>query len=81
MTASAELLQMLSNLWPHLLEASLQVNPEERVKHFLAVYRRLPMISEQCGVEVAHEMLINVRKRHIMRFIASLYFFSTSIFF
>lgn len=47
-------------MWPRLLEASLQAKPGDRVKHFLAVYRRLPLIVQHCGAQIAYNMLTKV---------------------
>ncbi|VDK32161.1 unnamed protein product [Taenia asiatica] len=57
LTGSPRLLHLLSKIWPHLLESSLQIKPEGRVKHFLAVYRRLPLIVQHCGARIAHDLL------------------------
>ncbi|KAL5112166.1 hypothetical protein TcWFU_005514 [Taenia crassiceps] len=57
LTGSSQLLHLLSKIWPHLLESSLQAKPGDRVKHFLAVYRRLPLIVQQCGAQIAHDLL------------------------
>ncbi|KAM7541290.1 hypothetical protein Aperf_G00000043920 [Anoplocephala perfoliata] len=57
LTSSPQLIQLLSKLWPRLLEASVQAKPEARVKNFLVVYRRLPLIVQQCGAKVAFDLL------------------------
>ncbi|VUZ46913.1 unnamed protein product, partial [Hymenolepis diminuta] len=57
LTSSPQLLQLLSKLWPRLLEASVQAEPESRVKHFMVVYRRLSLIVQQCGAKVAYDLL------------------------
>nr|CDS22711.1 ectopic p granules protein [Echinococcus granulosus] len=60
LTGSRQLLQLLAKLWPRLLEASLQAKPGGRVKHFLSVYRCLPLIVQQCGAQIAHDLLTKV---------------------
>ncbi|VDO04176.1 unnamed protein product [Rodentolepis nana] len=57
LTSSPQLLQLLSKLWPRLLETSVQATPESRIKHFTVVYRRLPLIFQQCGAKVAYDLL------------------------
>nr|CDS28359.2 hypothetical transcript [Hymenolepis microstoma] len=58
LTSSPQLLQLLSKLWPRLLETSVQATPESRIKNFTVVYRRLPLIFQQCGAKVAYDLLI-----------------------